>query len=73
MLLGVWTVLLSPTSVRADGPADGAIPYDDGVQFAPAPIDSFGDRVAALAVRFFTDCAPGDIGSCGGPPGRWPR
>ncbi|MDA1004687.1 MAG: matrixin family metalloprotease [Chloroflexi bacterium] len=73
MLLGVWTVLLSPTSVRADGPADGAIPYDDGVQFAPAPIDSFGDRVAALAVRFFTDCAPGDIGSCGGPPGRWQR
>lgn len=72
-LLIAFMLVLAPEPAQADGPPAGAIPYDDGVQLAPDPLYASDDSVQALFVRFFTDCAPGDVGSCGGAPGRWQR
>jgi len=68
------TLLFAPSPVHADGPAAGAMPYDDGVLLTLAPSGAAADDlIEAQLLRFFTDCAPGDVGGCGGPPARWQR
>jgi hypothetical protein len=68
-LAALWLVL-APGAARADGPPAGPRPYDGGVVITTAD-GATGDAVRAQSLQYFTDCAPGDFGGCGGAPGHW--